>query len=998
MKHKLLSILLCLAMALSLLPTTALAAEPVLQGYCGADTSYESQTYNYSTEWNHTTQTFTGTYYSNAVWTITENGTMPSDSTKPAYKLTISGTGAVGDFGTSWSFGRPWHFELIKNNIAVPDIRPSITAIEIGDGITEIGAHTFEAYQNVTSIVIPDSVTKIGEKAFNYCTGATSITLGSGLKEIGKTAFSDCDALTTISFPDKLETIGESAFSGCDKLSGDLVIPDSVKTIGGSAFANDTKLTGTLTIGNSVVSIGNSAFSGCKFTGTLSIPDSVTSIGNSAFTNCKFAKLSLGNGLTEIGESALNTSGTYSGHLSIPDSVTTIGKTAFNGLQFSSISLGNAVSKIGQSAFENCTSIHSLDITAVSSSVTYGDSAFHSLRNPNTIYVNSDSQKSAIAAAITDGRTAFAITNGGTFQVTTQFIEGQLATPVKDGCIFDGWYTDEACTQNFTDTPTANSTYYAKWEEAAASVNGVGYTTLGAAITAAQDGNTIMLLKDVTENVTIPEGKERTLDLNGKNITVNSGCAIMNKGNLTVTGNGKVTAEKAAVANFPGAVANLNGGTYSSSNWYVIKNLGTMTIDGPVTVKKPDGSTDTSSLIDNGWYNNSDNDMNQDYPTSAVEVKLTIKSGDFSGKAGSDSCSVVKNDDYGVLEITGGTFDSSSNTGTSDATTILNWNVATISGGTFIGSYPISNGSYNNDADQGKLTISGGDFTGTSFLLGQATGGTPAAAKLSITGGIFNAPSFGEVDYKIEISGGSFTMDPTKYVVDGYVVNQSGSMYTVNSFTPEPPAPPVPPYSVIIPAITKKAPELNTTSHTAYVNGYPDGTVKPNGRITRAEVAAIFYRLLAEDSRKTYVTTKSGFYDVDSSKWYNTYVATLNNAGVITDSSNGYFRPDDAITRAELAAMLAQFAKTKGGAYSFTDVTVEHWAAYAITVCANLGWINGYPDGTFRPDATITRAEMMAMVNRATSRTPRDGARTWSDNADKAAWYYLDVQEATNNH
>lgn len=998
MKHKLLSILLCLAMALSLLPTTALAAEPVLQGYCGADTSYESQTYNYSTEWNHTTQTFTGTYYSNAVWTITENGTMPSDSTKPAYKLTISGTGAVGDFGTSWSFGRPWHFELIKNNIAVPDIRPSITAIEIGDGITEIGAHTFEAYQNVTSIVIPDSVTKIGEKAFNYCTGATSITLGSGLKEIGKTAFSDCDALTTISFPDKLETIGESAFSGCDKLSGDLVIPDSVKTIGGSAFANDTKLTGTLTIGNSVVSIGNSAFSGCKFTGTLSIPDSVTSIGNSAFTNCKFAELSLGNGLTEIGESALNTSGTYSGHLSIPDSVTTIGKTAFNGLQFSSISLGKAVSKIGQSAFENCTSIHSLDITAVSSSVTYGDSAFHSLRNPNTIYVNSDSQKSAIAAAITDGRTAFAITNGGTFQVTTQFIEGQLATPVKDGCIFDGWYTDEACTQNFTDTPTANSTYYAKWEEAAASVNGVGYTTLGAAITAAQDGNTIMLLKDVTENVTIPEGKERTLDLNGKNITVNSGCAIMNKGNLTVTGNGKVTAEKAAVANFPGAVANLNGGTYSSSNWYVIKNLGTMTIDGPVTVKKPDGSTDTSSLIDNGWYNNSDNDMNQDYPTSAVEVKLTIKSGDFSGKAGSDSCSVVKNDDYGVLEITGGTFDSSSNTGTSDATTILNWNVATISGGTFIGSYPISNGSYNNDADQGKLTISGGDFTGTSFLLGQATGGTPAAAKLSITGGIFNAPSFGEVDYKIEISGGSFTMDPTKYVVDGYVVNQSGSMYTVNSFTPEPPAPPVPPYSVIIPAITKKAPELNTTSHTAYVNGYPDGTVKPNGRITRAEVAAIFYRLLTEDSRKTYVTTKSGFYDVDSSKWYNTYVATLNNAGVITDSSNGYFRPDDAITRAELAAMLAQFAKTKGGAYSFTDVTVEHWAAYAITVCANLGWINGYPDGTFRPDATITRAEMMAMVNRATSRTPRDGARTWSDNADKAAWYYLDVQEATNNH
>ena len=462
---KLLAIMLALIMVLAMVP--ALADDPVLQGYCGADASYESQTYNYSTEWNSATQTFTGTYYSNAVWKITENGTMPSDSTKPAYKLTISGTGAIGDFGTSWSFGRPWHFELIKNNIGVTDVRPSITAIEISDGITEIGAHAFEAYPNVTSIVIPDSVTKIGEKAFNHCTGATSIKLGSGLREIGKTAFSDCDALTTISFPDKLETIGESAFSGCNNLFGDLVIPDSVKTIGGAAFANDTNLTGTLTIGSSVTSIGNNAFSGCKFTGTLSIPDSVTSIGNSAFTNCKFTELSLGSGLTEIGESALNTSGTYSGYLLIPDSVTTIGKTAFNGLQFSSISLGKAVSTIGQSAFANCTSIHSLDITAVSSSVTYGDSAFHSLRNPNTIYVNSDPQKSAISAAITDGRTAFAITNGGTFPVTTQFSADQLATPVRPGYDFGGWYMDEQFTQKLEENAqlTVGSTYYAKWTE-----------------------------------------------------------------------------------------------------------------------------------------------------------------------------------------------------------------------------------------------------------------------------------------------------------------------------------------------------------------------------------------------------------------------------------------------------------------------------------------------------------------------------------------------------
>ena len=104
-------------------------------------------------------------------------------------------------------------------------------------------------------------------------------------------------------------------------------------------------------------------------------------------------------------------------------------------------------------------------LTAVSSSVTYEDSEFHSLKNPNTIYVNSDSQKSAISAAITDGRTAFAITNGGIFPIATQFSADQLATPVKDGCIFGGWYTDEACTQKFTGTPAANSTYYAQWTE-----------------------------------------------------------------------------------------------------------------------------------------------------------------------------------------------------------------------------------------------------------------------------------------------------------------------------------------------------------------------------------------------------------------------------------------------------------------------------------------------------------------------------------------------------
>ena len=198
--------------------------------------------------------------------------------------------------------------------------------------------------------------------------------------------------------------------------------------------------------------------------------------------------------------------------------------------------------------------------------------------------------------------------------------------------------------------------------------------------------------------------------------------------------------------------------------------------------------------------------------------------------------------------------------------------------------------------------------------------------------------------------------------------------------------------------------KFNTTDHFAYVNGYPNGTVKPTGNITRAEVAAILYRVMDTECVNAYYSTRSGFRDVDSGKWYNTYVATLNNAGVITDSSNGYFRPNDAITRAELAAMLAQFADVKGAVNTFSDVSAKHWASDAIAVCAKLGWINGYPDGTFRPDQTVTRAEMMAMINRALERTPKSaadllaGMKVWSDNANVNAWYYLDVQEATNSH
>lgn len=232
---------------------------------------------------------------------------------------------------------------------------------------------------------------------------------------------------------------------------------------------------------------------------------------------------------------------------------------------------------------------------------------------------------------------------------------------------------------------------------------------------------------------------------------------------------------------------------------------------------------------------------------------------------------------------------------------------------------------------------------------------------------------------------------------DGKEYNEQGFVFT-NSYV----------HSHFIPVSpTHSKPTLNTGDHYAYVMGYPDGTVRPNGSITRAEVSAILFRLLSDKTRDEYFTTESSFTDVKAGAWYNNSIATLEKAGVIVDTAKGgAFRPNEAITRAELAAMLAQFSDAKPvKGVKFSDVSAEHWAYEAIAIAAKMGWIEGYPDGTFRPDATITRAEMMTLVNRALERVPSDEDHLLSKrvmltfpDCKSGDWFYIAVQEATNSH
>lgn len=197
--------------------------------------------------------------------------------------------------------------------------------------------------------------------------------------------------------------------------------------------------------------------------------------------------------------------------------------------------------------------------------------------------------------------------------------------------------------------------------------------------------------------------------------------------------------------------------------------------------------------------------------------------------------------------------------------------------------------------------------------------------------------------------------------------------------------------------------KLNGDDHFAYVIGYPDGKVHPEGNISRAETATIFFRLLKSDIRDGNLTADNEFSDVSDGQWHNKAVSTMAKLGIVKGRRADRFDPDASITRAEFAAICARFnTKPVENSGSFSDIS-GHWAENEIERAAAFGWISGYPDGTFRPDARITRAEAMTMINRVLCRMPQsesdllDSMVTWPDNK-PSDWHYLAVQEATNSH
>ena len=371
MRKRLLSFVLAVLMIASLLPATALAADVVDSGTCGAEDDG-----------------------SNLTWTLDSEGV-----------LTISGSGDMHDRGiVPWQSG---HRSRVKSAV-------------IADGVTRIGDHAFYNCTSLTSVTIPDSVTSIGDHAFEGCTSLTSVTIPNSVTSIGRSAFSHCTSLTSVTIPGSVTSIGLYAFTSCTSLTGiwvaegnshyssdasgvlfdknmtDLIqcpgkffgaytIPDSVASIGAYAFSDCTSLT-SVTIPTSVTSIGRSAFEDCSSLTSVTIPDSVTSIGAWAFRDCtSLTSVTIPNSVTSIGNGAFGWCKSLTG-VTIPDSVTSIGEYAFAYCtSLTSVTIPDSVTSIGEYAFRDCTSLTS--VTIPNSVTSIGEHAFTSCTSLTSVTI-----------------------------------------------------------------------------------------------------------------------------------------------------------------------------------------------------------------------------------------------------------------------------------------------------------------------------------------------------------------------------------------------------------------------------------------------------------------------------------------------------------------------------------------------------------------------------------------------------------------------------------
>ena len=583
------------------------------------------------------------------------------------------------------------------------------------------------------------------------------------------------------------------------------------------------------------------------------------------------------------------------------------------------------------------------------------------------------------------------------------------------------------CAAGYTTSTKDNNTYtVVEGENAAVANAGANYNTLANAISSADSGGTVTLLKDTKEDITIPAGKIITLDLNGNKLTNVSGHTITNNGNLTVTGNGTVdniTDGKGALVNKVGAIATLNGGTFTRSqeagtyepdlangnSWYTVKNYGTMTInaDTTVTTRLTDDNGNAvgghSSLIANGWQNA--NDLTNNPRNGNQNALLTVNGGTFIG-----GINTVKNDDYSELVFNNGTC-----TNYTQAA-FQNHNIATINGGSFVAEshWSIYNCPCNANSDKGELTITGGSFTGNiahvkaDYGFIKISGGTYSVNPTAYVADTHIVRKDGDAQFtvvaKSNLTSGVYLTDPSGALASNYYVSSTANgVWTVSYSAPYSGGSSSydPTYSVSTPSKTENgsvtvSPKNASKGDTVTVTVKPDSgyvletlTVtdkngneltlkdKGDGKYTftmpagKVEVKATFM----EDN-----SVLNFFYDVPNGAYFYEAVKWAVDKGITNGLSDTMFGPYESCTRAQIVTFLWRAAGSPEPktASSFTDVPANAYYAKAVAWAVENGITNGMTATMFAPDATCTRGQSVTFLYRALKGTA-SGSTNFTD-------------------
>ena len=811
-------------------------------------------------------------------------------------------------------------------------------------------------------------VTSIGSHAFLWNTQLISVDLSqAAITEIGSFAFNGCGLLEVVTFPNTLTKIGELAFDGCKSLK-EVTFPDTLQTIGYQAFNSNEKLTSVDLSNTTVTTLGKLTFSKCTALREVILPSNLTELASSVFTDCKHVEsirlksslegvvFELPESLTSIGYQCFKNcfADGVEAKVVIPASVTTISEEAFKDIHITQIIFKKIVDPWKDqdySGYENsamippsgCDRIIVLPdnkcFVAYSTQVRYGSELQKICTYPIKIKFSPlGTQEQHLNHALL-GWTYNPVTKLWDFNNNYKPPDTNGATTSNDrpGYEYVGGWKLRSSNQVLNE----NEKLEAKDNPSDIATISGEYKLANPTISYLVDGESKPVNANQPFTVTIGDSKEHTLG-----VQVSHPLLLSEQGNKE----GEYV--------------------YFEYCWwdegYFADKGKTMTVNGPRSTEEPNlfSTAETNRELHRVWVK--DNTI----PITKVDHART-------------------NHNYYLVEIFGyivkvgkpERFYQSSNNfiqfGYSEGvTTVRNYYTLQV------------------EVDEVRVITATADEHGKIAPEGAVTVPKGESKTVTIT------PDSGYYIKDVLVDGksvGAVTEYKFENVTEAHKIHATFA----RNYTPSYPIQPEQP-KVEIP--DDDALGLNTTDHFAYIVGYGNGQVRPQNAITRAEVATIFFRLLTDDVREENFTSTNKYTDVAAGAWYNNAVSTLGAMGIITGYPDGTFRPNAYITRAEFAAIAARFdADGDKTLAAFSDIA-NHWAKDEISVAYNNGWVDGYPDGTFGPQRNITRAETVTLVNRVLNRKPETeddllpDMTTWTDNADKEAWYYLAIQEATNSH